>query len=154
MIGTVAQRLAAFLAGCLLVFSFSGCGAIQPDLGEDAAKRLQSQVLKVTQLAAGEDPAAALNALEDLARQVDTAAANGEVSFKRHQSIYRAIDDVRADLEAAQAAAQAKADVDAAAAAAASAAPNPLPSPRQSAATDEKGGKDTTPGKGKGKGGG
>ena len=153
MIGTLAQRAAAFLAGCLLVFSLSGCGAIQPDLGEDAAKRLQSQVLKVTELAAADDPAAALNALEDLARQVDTAAANGEVSFKRHQSLYRAIDDVRADLEADQAAAQAKADADAAAAAA-SAAPNPLPSPRQSAATDENGGKDTTPGKGKGKGGG
>lgn len=106
------------------MFSLAACGPAEPELGFDASKRLQSRVLTVTDLAAANDPAGALVALAELEEQLEVAGANGEVSFKRHQSIMTAIEAVRTDLLAVQAAAQAKAAADAAAAAA-SATPTP-----------------------------
>lgn len=114
--------MCAAVTGSLLVFSLAACGPAEPELGHDAAKRLQSRVLTVTDLAAANDPAGALVALFELEEQLEAAGANGEVSFKRHQSIMTAIEAVRTDLLAAQSAAQAKA---AAEAAAASASPTP-----------------------------
>ncbi|MGX9901975.1 mucin-associated surface protein [Arthrobacter sp. SA17] len=118
------RRACAAVTGALLVFSLAACGPAEPELGFDASKRLQSRVLTVTDLAAANDPAGALVALAELEEQLEVAGANGEVSFKRHQSIMTAIEAVRTDLLTAQTAAQAKAAADAAAA---SATPTPTP---------------------------
>ncbi len=111
------------------MLSLAACGPAEPELGFDASKRLQSRVLTVTDLAAANDPAGALVALAELEEQLEVAGANGEVSFKRHQSIMTAIEAVRTDLLSAQAAAQAKAAADAAAAA--SATPTPAAPPEE-----------------------
>ena len=89
-----------------------------PDLEPDSAQQLQAKVLSVSEAAAGSDPASALKSLDELVVQPDASAADGGVSFKRHQSIMKAIEAVRADLAAAQAQAQAAAAAEAAAAAA------------------------------------
>lgn len=150
------RRACAAVTGCLLVFSLAACGPTEPELGHDAAKRLQAQVLTVTDLAAANDPAGALVALAELEEQLSAAGANGEVSFKRHQSITTAIESVRTDLLAAQSAAQAKAAAEAAAAAA-SASPIPTASPQDAQVEGPKkddGGNDNKGGvQGKGKDG-
>lgn len=145
---------AAMLAGTL-----AGC-APAAELDRDAAKQLQSTVLAVSEAAAANDPAASLKHLDELVLKLDEAAARGEVSFKRHQSIRKSVDSVRADLTARQAeaarvaaeqeaaaqaaaAAAAQAEADAAAAAAAQA-PPPAVAPAPPA----------NKGKGKGKGNG
>lgn len=156
MNGNVARRAAAALAAFLLAaFLLSGCGSIEPELSENAAQRLQSQVLTVTRLAAANDHIGAANALEELADQLDAAAANGEVSFKRHQSISSAIEAVRADLAAAQIEANAKASADTGATASASASPTPAPSQQEAVKppNNENENKGDGPGKGKGKDG-
>ena len=109
------------LAAGLVAATLTGCGPAVPDLEPDAAKQLQANVLSVTRSAAGQDAAGALKSLDELVAQLDAAAAEGRVSFKRHQSIMKAVDAVRADLAAAQAQAQAKAEAEAAAAAEAAA---------------------------------
>lgn len=159
------------LAGALLAGSLSGCAGPAPELDGATAGQLQSQVLAVTEAAATEDSAGALKLLDGLASRLDAAAADGKVSFKRHQSIKTAIDAVRADLTAkvaqqqaaaaeaakAQAAAQAAAQQaeaaaaqaaaeQAAAAAAAAQAPAPAPAPGNSGQNGKA--------KGKAKGGG
>jgi hypothetical protein len=106
------------LAAGLLSAALAGCSSAAPDLGGDAAQQLQAKVLTVSQSAAGSDPAGALKSLDELVTQLDAAAAEGNVSFKRHQNIMKAIDSVRADLTAAQAQAEAAAAETAAAAAA------------------------------------
>ena len=88
---------AAMLAGTL-----AGC-APAAELDRDAAKQLQSTVLAVSEAAAANDPAASLKHLDELVLKLDEAAARGEVSFKRHQSIRKSVDSVRADLTARQA---------------------------------------------------
>ena len=60
------------------------------------------QVLAVTEAAAANDPAASLKRLDELVLKLDEAAARGDVSFKRHQSIRKSVDAVRADLNARQ----------------------------------------------------
>ena len=97
---------ACLLAACaVLAGALAGCGA-PPELRPDAARQLQSQVLAVTEAAAAEDPARSLQLLDELAAGLDQAAASGDVSFRRHHSIRAAIDAVRADLTAQQAAAE------------------------------------------------
>jgi hypothetical protein len=98
---------AAGLLACAVLFTgaLAGCGA-PPELRPDAARQLQSQVLAVTEAAAAEDPAGSLKLLDALATRLDQAAASGDVSFRRHHSIRTAIDAVRADLTAQQAAAE------------------------------------------------
>ena len=103
----------------LLAGALAGCGSPAPELDRDAARQLQSQVLSVSQAAAANDPAGSLKLLDELLTRLDAAAASGEVSFKRHQSIKSAIDAVRADLAAQQAAAERAAAEQAAAAKAA-----------------------------------
>lgn len=115
------QASVAFAAG-MLALGLTGCGGAVPELGADAAAQLQQRALVVTKAAAGSDPAAALTSLEQLASDLDAAAADGRVSFKRHQNITAAVDAVRADLAAALAAKKAKA---AEAAARAASAPTP-----------------------------
>lgn len=96
------------LTAGVLAAVLAGCG-VAPDLKNDAAQQLQARVLTVSQSAAGNDPAGALRTLDELVIQLDASAANGDVSFKRHQTIMSAITAVRADLTAAQAAAAAAA---------------------------------------------
>ena len=98
---------AGLLAGVLLAGTLAACGSPAPELDRNAATQLQAQVLSVSQAAAAHDPAGSLKLLDGLLTRLDAAAANGEVSFKRHQSIKAAIDAVRADLTAQQAAAAA-----------------------------------------------
>ncbi|AXJ10289.1 mucin-associated surface protein [Arthrobacter sp. PM3] len=107
------------ITAVLLAAALAGCGAPAPDLGRDAAQQLQSQVLAVSKAAAASDPAASLKLLDGLLTTLDAAAANGEVSFRRHQSIKSSIDAVRADLTAQKAAADKAAAEKAAAAKAA-----------------------------------
>ncbi|MEC5181430.1 mucin-associated surface protein [Arthrobacter sp. CG_A4] len=137
--GTRTGQAAAKLAGCLLgtallTGTLAGCGTPAPELGRDAAQQLQSQVFAVTEAAAANDPAGSLRLLDGLVERLDAAAASGDVSFKRHQSIRASIDAVRADLTAQQAAAEAarvtaeqEAAAQAAAAAAAASAATPAP---------------------------
>ncbi|WP_231494293.1 mucin-associated surface protein [Arthrobacter sp. 9MFCol3.1] len=95
---------ASLLAGLLAAGALAGCGSPAPELGPSAARQLQSHVLAVSEAAAANDPAASLQHLDELLTRLDALAANGEVSFRRHQSIKSSIDAVRADLAAQQAA--------------------------------------------------
>jgi len=119
------RRASVAFAGGVLALGLTGCGGTAPELGADAAAQLQQRALVVTKAAAGSDPAAALTSLEQLASDLDAAAADGRVSFKRHQSITAAVDTVRADLKTALAAKQAKAAEAAAKAATAASATTP-----------------------------
>lgn len=113
---------ALLLAAGLLAAPLAGCASEPPpELGTEAAKELQSRVLAVTEAAAAADTPAALQMLDELVTRLDGAAARGEVSFQRHQSIGAAVAAVRTELNDRQAAADAaaKAAADAAAQAAA-----------------------------------
>jgi hypothetical protein len=106
-LGSKVGRLRAgtrLLAAGLAVAALAGCGPAAPDLDSKTGTELQAQVLAVSTAAANEDPAAGLRTLDELADHLTRAAANGDVSFKRHQSIMKAIDAVRADFRAAVAA--------------------------------------------------
>ena len=142
------------LTALLVAGSLAGCAGPAPELDGAAATQLQSQVRAVTEAAAAEDSPGALKLLDDLMTKLEAAAADGKVSFKRHQSIKASVDAVRADLnakvaqqqaaEAAKAAAAAQAAQEAAAKAAADqAAQAPAPAPVENGKA-----------KGKGKGGG
>ena len=128
-------RASATLAMGLLAFGLVACGGTAPELEIAAASQLQQRVLAVTKAAAGNDPAKALKALEQLSSELDAAAAAGQVSFKRHQSITVAIDSVRTGLASAQAAKKSAAAAAAKAAAAKAAAdavkqsPSPVTAP-------------------------
>ena len=128
-------RASATLAMGLLAFGLVACGGTAPELETDAASQLQQRVLAVTKAAAGNDPAKALKSLELLSSELDAAAAAGQVSFKRHQSITVAIDSVRTGLASAQAAKKSAAAAAAKAAAAKAAAdavkqsPSPVTAP-------------------------
>lgn len=126
-------RASAVLAAGMLALGLAGCGGTAPELEPDAAAQLQQRVLAVTKAAAANSPATALKSLGQLSSDLDSAAAAGHVSFKRHQSITVAIDSVKADLAAAQAARKASAEAAAKAKAAervpAIVAPAPAPSP-------------------------
>lgn len=129
------SRASATLAMGLLTFGLVGCGGTEPELETAAASQLQQRVLAVTKAAAGNDPAKALQSLDQLSSELDAAAAAGQVSFKRHQSITVAIDSVRTGLTSAQtakksaAAAAAKAADAKAAADAAKQSPSPVTAP-------------------------
>ena len=101
------RRLASALLGAALVAASLGGCAAAPDLDRDAARQLQSKVLAVTGAAAANDLAASLKHLDEFVQELDEAAARGDVSFKRHQSIRKSVDAVRADLKARQAQAEA-----------------------------------------------
>ncbi|CAH0301604.1 MULTISPECIES: mucin-associated surface protein [unclassified Arthrobacter] len=154
---------AGLLAGLLVAGALAGCGSPAPELGRDAARQLQSQVLAVSEAAAANDPAGSLKHLDELLARLDAAAASGEVSSRRHQSIKSSIEAVRVDLAAQQAAEaarkaaeEASAEQAAAAQAAAAAqtapaavAPAPAPAPVASDIANSNG-KSKDKGKGKG----
>ena len=120
-------RASATLAMGLLAFGLVACGGTAPELEIAAASQLQQRVLAVTKAAAGNDPAKALKSLEQLSSELDAAAAAGQVSFKRHQSITVAIDSVRTGLASAQAAKQSPPPVTAPVVVAPAPAPTPVP---------------------------
>lgn len=116
------QRIAlGLVAAGIAAGAAAGCSPVPPDLDPAASRELQSRALAVTSAAASGDPATGLRALDELVDHVTRAAADGEVSFKRHQSIMKAVETVRADLRSAVAAkaASAKAAAEEAAAKAA-----------------------------------
>ncbi|WP_353711568.1 mucin-associated surface protein [Arthrobacter sp. K5] len=125
------RRAMTVITGFTLAAAVAGCAGTAPELETGAAAKLQERVLEVTRSAAGSNPAAALKSLARLSSELDAAAAAGQVSFKRHRSITAAINSVRADLTAAQAARNAAAQ---AAAAKATAAPKPSPTTPPAAA--------------------
>jgi hypothetical protein len=99
------QRIALGLAAAgIAAAAAAGCSPVPPELDPAASLELQSRVLAVTSAAASGDPAAGLRSLDELVDHVTRAAADGEVSFKRHQSIMKAVETVRADLRSAAAA--------------------------------------------------
>lgn len=99
------QRIALGLAAAgIAAAAAAGCSPVPPDLDPAASRELQSRVLAVTSAAASGDPATGLRSLDELVDHVTRAAADGEVSFKRHQSIMKAVESVRADLRSAAAA--------------------------------------------------
>ena len=137
----------AFAVGVFAV-GLTGCGGAAPEFKADAAVQLQQRVLAVTEAAAGGDPAGALTSLQQLAADLDAAAADGHLSFQRHQSITVAVDAVRADLTATLAARKAEAAAAAKAANPAAATPMPVVVPAQAPASGDTArgnrGKDTT----------
>lgn len=117
------RGIGTIVAAACLAAALAGCAPAAPDLDSKTGKELQAQVLAVSAAAAASDPATGLRSLDELVGHLTAAAANGEVSFKRHHSIMKAVEAVRADLLAAQAtkAAAAKAEAERAATAAAKA---------------------------------
>ena len=101
----VSTMLIVLVCGTLL----AGCAGTAPvtiasptsKYSSEIARSLQSEVLAVTESAANDDPAAALDRLDRLLAIVAEANARGELTASRLQSIESAIAAVRADLEAA-----------------------------------------------------
>lgn len=91
--------LALFLAAVLL----AGCAAA-PELEEATAGRFQARVATAKQLATEQNFPRALAELDQLGREVQAAAEQGDVSSQRRSRIESSISKVRADLEAASAA--------------------------------------------------
>ncbi|MBT2530896.1 mucin-associated surface protein [Arthrobacter sp. ISL-48] len=152
------RLVVAIVAAVLMLTSaLVACAPADSGLHRDAARHLQARVLGVSQAAAGNDPAAALAALDSLEADLAAASSSGQVSEDRRRTIMTAVAAVRADLTASKAEADAaaakaaeeavaaeKAAADAAAKAAADAAVPPMPA-APAPADNGKGGK----GKGK-----
>jgi hypothetical protein len=116
----------------------SGCGPRDASLQPGAARQLQARVLEVSEASSRNDPAAALQALQNLEADLAAAQSKGQVSEERQQTITTIAAAVRADLNEAVAAAskaaeEARTAEEAAAAAQASQAviqtPAPAPEP-------------------------
>lgn len=163
--GHVAARCLTVAAALVLAGALAACGPADSGIKKDTARQFQERVLAVTQAAAGNDPAAALSALDGLEADVAAAADSGKISEDRRRSITTAAAAVRADLTQAvaaavaaaatakakaaeEAAAQKQAEADAAAEAAASNPAPVAPAPAPAEEDDENDNK----GKGKGKG--
>ena len=144
--------LTALVMVTLGAVTISGCAA-QPELDGSVAGDLQSSVLLVATSAAEDDTASALEQLDALQKELDAAVADGSVAQERATTIQSAIDLVRADLDAIEAAAaDAKAEADAAAAAEAQAAEDAKAAEEQRLADEKRAAEEAAkPGKGKGK---
>ncbi len=93
--------LSAFVGAAVVLGLTTGCQAQAPDIAAEQAKAFQSRVLTVSSSVADGGYAAALEELTALQTELDAAAADGAISFARHQRIAAAIAVVRADLQAA-----------------------------------------------------
>ncbi|MET1053502.1 MAG: hypothetical protein ABWX65_12765 [Mycetocola sp.] len=91
----------AALATALVIGLTSGCQAGTPDLGAAQAEAFQSRVLAVSTSVADGDYTTALQELTDLETELNAAAADGSVTFARHERIEAALVAVRADIQAA-----------------------------------------------------
>lgn len=95
-------RLFSAIASAILVVGLTaGCQTSAPDLGAEQAKAFQARVLTASSSVADGGYAAALEELTALETELDAAAADGTVSFSRHQRIDAALSAVKADLQAA-----------------------------------------------------
>ena len=96
------KKLLASITGAALVLGLTaGCQAAPPDITPNQASAFQSQVLAITTAVADGSYAAALDALTTLETELDAAAAEGEISFARHQRVEAALAVVRADVQTA-----------------------------------------------------
>jgi hypothetical protein len=86
------------------VTSLTGCQSTAPDYDEETAAQFQLTVLDVTQAVADGDLQVARDTLISFDAELDKAAADGAVSFARHQRIDAALALVLADVDAALAA--------------------------------------------------
>jgi len=101
-------RITAWTAAVLAAGLLTGCGTRDASLQPGAARQLQARVLEVSEASSRNDPAAALKALENLEADLAAAQSKGQVSEERQRSITTIAAAVRADLsEAAAAAAKA-----------------------------------------------
>lgn len=103
----------AVVALVVTLAMLAGCARSAPDLADDAATRLQQDVLAVTQASAVGDLAAAHAALDALTSSVTSGRDSGEISAERQTEIEASIAAVSADLttlEQAAAAEQAAAE--------------------------------------------
>jgi hypothetical protein len=101
------NRRAACAVIAVIVVLLSGCGS--PDLADDAATRLQADVLAVSRSSAAGHLPAARAALGTLTQHVASAQADGDLSATRANQITASIDLVSADLTALEQAAAASA---------------------------------------------
>lgn len=128
----------AVLSGIVSAALLAGCSAA-PELDEAAGRRLQDRVSAAKQLTAQQNYTGAVAELDQLARELQTAVANGEVSAARSSRIEASVSKVRAGLDAAIAAAKPT--------------PEPVPSTTAPAGgNDNAGGDDEDKDRGKGKG--
>ena len=92
---------ALVLAALLTVGTLTGCQSTAPDYGAETAEQFQATVLSVTQSVADGDLQTARATLVAFDTELDSAAADGSVSFARHKRIDAALDAVLADVDAA-----------------------------------------------------
>ena len=88
------------LAACLGALMFTACSAA-PGLDDEAARKLQNRAASAKQLTVEQNFPAALAELQQLERDVTTAAEVGSMSQERKTRIEAAISTIKADLEAA-----------------------------------------------------
>ena len=105
MLGQRRGRVITLALGAILTVSaLTGCQASPPDLNAETAEQFQSTVLSVSQAVADGDLQVARDTLVAFDSDLEKAAANGSVSFARHQRIDSALALVLADIDAAIAA--------------------------------------------------
>ncbi len=96
------QKIVSMVVGAALILGLTtACQTQAPDIAAAQAKAFQSRVLTVSSSVADGGYAAALEELTALQTELDAAAAEGAVSFARHQRIAAALAVVRADIQAA-----------------------------------------------------
>lgn len=152
-------RVVAWTAAVLAAGLLTGCGTRDASLQPGAARQLQARVLEVSEASSRNDPAAALQALQNLEADLAAAQSKGQVSEERQQTITTIAAAVRADLNAAaaaKAAEEARIAQEAAAAQASQAdnqtqAPAPEPTPEPAPANGNEDDKKGNGDKGKGK---
>jgi hypothetical protein len=93
-------RTAAAMAVVLTLGAATACSQPQPELTDDGAARLQSRAAAIRTAAADRDFRKAIKALDSLAEELTRSAGQGDVSFRRYQSIEASLATLRADLEA------------------------------------------------------
>lgn len=88
------------LAATLLLL-LAGCQTAPQDLSTDRAEQFQARVLAITTAVSDGSYAGALDELAALEADLNAAAADGTISFSRHQRIEAALSAVKADVQAA-----------------------------------------------------
>ncbi len=95
------RRAVVTLGVALALLGVSGCGS-STELGTDRARTLQASVLAVTRAAADGHWREATTLLGSTRALLDAGVEQGEVSAMRYRAIDAALDEVEAELAAAQ----------------------------------------------------
>ncbi len=95
------RRAVVALGVALALLGVSGCGS-STELGADRARTLQASVLAVTRAAADGHWREATTLLGSTRALLDAGVEQGEVSAMRYRAIDAALDEVEAELAAAQ----------------------------------------------------